>query len=105
MTVHFSGRRPGNWFREQLSIRDPYIFEFLGLKPREAVAESDLEQALLENLQEFLLELGHGFCLDARQKNIVIPELAEAIGVTQRSVERTIKTLQQQGRIRRIGRG
>jgi predicted nuclease of restriction endonuclease-like (RecB) superfamily len=56
----------------RLSIRDPYIFEFLGLKPREAVAESDLEQALLENLQDFLLELGHGFCLEARQKCIVI---------------------------------
>lgn len=58
----------------RLSIRDPYIFEFLGLKPREAVAESDLEQALLENLQEFLLEMGHGFCLEARQKSIVIGE-------------------------------
>ena len=56
----------------RLSIRDPYIFEFLGLKPHEAVAESDLEQGLLENLQEFLLELGHGFCLEARQKSIVI---------------------------------
>ncbi|MCX6876646.1 MAG: PDDEXK nuclease domain-containing protein [Verrucomicrobia bacterium] len=56
----------------RLSIRDPYIFEFLGLKAREAVAESDLEQALLENLQDFLLELGHGFCLEARQKSIVI---------------------------------
>ena len=56
----------------QLTIRDPYIFEFLGLKPKEAVAESDLEQALLDNLQEFLLELGHGFCLEARQKSIII---------------------------------
>ena len=56
----------------KLSIRDPYIFEFLGLKPREAVAESDLEQALIENLQDFLLELGHGFCLEARQKSILI---------------------------------
>ena len=56
----------------KLSIRDPYIFEFLGLKPKEAVSESDLEQALLDNLQEFLLELGNGFCLEARQKSIVI---------------------------------
>lgn len=58
----------------KLSIRDPYIFEFLGLKPHEAVAESDLEKALLENLQEFLLEMGHGFCLEARQKSILIGE-------------------------------
>ena len=58
----------------RLSIRDPYIFEFLGLKSHEAVAESDLEQGLLENLQEFLMEMGHGFCLEARQKSIVIGE-------------------------------
>jgi predicted nuclease of restriction endonuclease-like (RecB) superfamily len=56
----------------KLAIQDPYIFEFLGLKPKEAVAESDLEDALLDNLQEFLLELGHGFCLEARQKSLVI---------------------------------
>ncbi len=56
----------------KLAIRDPYIFEFLGLKPKETVAESDLEDALLDNLQEFLLELGHGFCLEARQKSLVI---------------------------------
>ncbi len=56
----------------RLTISDPYIFEFLELKPSEAVAESDLEQAMLANLQEFLLELGHGFCLEARQKSILI---------------------------------
>jgi predicted nuclease of restriction endonuclease-like (RecB) superfamily len=56
----------------KLAIRDPYIFEFLGLRAKDAVGESDLEAALLENLQEFLLELGHGFCLEAQQKSIVI---------------------------------
>ncbi len=56
----------------QLTIRDPYIFEFLGLKPKEVMAESDLEDALLEKLQEFLLELGHGFCFESRQKRILI---------------------------------
>lgn len=56
----------------KLAIRDPYIFEFLGLKASEAVSESDLEDALLDNLHEFLMELGHGFCLEARQKSIVI---------------------------------
>lgn len=56
----------------KIAIRDPYVFEFLGLKAKEAVAESDLEEALLDNLQDFLLELGHGFCLEARQKSIVI---------------------------------
>ncbi len=56
----------------KLAIRDPYIFEFLGLRATDAMAESDLEAALLENLQKFLLELGHGFCLEAQQKSIVI---------------------------------
>ena len=56
----------------RLDIRDPYIFEFLGLRAKDAVAESDLEAALVEKLREFLLELGHGFCLEARQKSIVI---------------------------------
>ena len=57
---------------QNLAIRDPYIFEFLGLKASEAVSESNLEAALLDNLHEFLIELGHGFCLEARQKSIVI---------------------------------
>lgn len=56
----------------KLAIRDPYIFEFLGLRSRETMSESDLEDALLDKLQEFLLELGHGFCFEARQKRILI---------------------------------
>lgn len=55
-------------------IRDPYIFEFLGLRSRDVMAESDLEDALLDRLQDFLLELGHGFCFEARQKRILIGE-------------------------------
>jgi predicted nuclease of restriction endonuclease-like (RecB) superfamily len=58
----------------ELTIRDPYIFEFLGLKPREVMHESDLEEALLGKLQDFLLELGHGFCFEARQKRILLGE-------------------------------
>lgn len=54
------------------NIRDPYIFEFLGLKPAEVMSESHLEQQLIDKLQEFLLELGHGFCFEARQKRILI---------------------------------
>ena len=56
----------------RLAIRDPYIFEFLGIKPQEVMHESDLENALLDHLQEFLLELGHGFCFEARQRRILI---------------------------------
>lgn len=55
-----------------LAIRDPYIFEFLGVKSKEVMGESDLEDGLLDKLQAFLLELGHGFCFEARQKRILI---------------------------------
>jgi predicted nuclease of restriction endonuclease-like (RecB) superfamily len=53
-------------------IKDPFTFEFLGLPHREMIEESDLEQALIENLQQFLLELGNGFCFESRQKRILI---------------------------------
>ena len=56
----------------RLAIRDPYVFEFLGLKPKEVMSESHLEEQLLDKLQEFLLELGYGFCFEARQKRILI---------------------------------
>ena len=49
-------------------IKDPYVLEFLDLKDYPALRESDLEQALIDKLQEFLLELGRGFCFVARQK-------------------------------------
>ena len=53
-------------------IKSPFTFEFLGLKAKDVVYESDLEQALIDNLEEFLLELGHGFCFEAKQKRILI---------------------------------
>ncbi len=56
----------------KLAIHDPYVFEFLGLRPKDAASESRLEDALLDKLQEFLLELGQGFCFEARQKSILI---------------------------------
>ena len=52
----------------------PFTFEFLGLDAKDAVSESDLEQALMDHLQEFMLELGQGFCFEARQKRIVIDD-------------------------------
>ena len=56
-----------------LTIRDPFSFEFLGLRP-EAFTESDLENALIGHLQEFLLEMGKGFCFEARQKRMIIDD-------------------------------
>lgn len=58
--------------RPEFAIRDPYVFEFLGIKSRDVMSESRLEDALLDRLQDFLLELGHGFCFEARQKRINI---------------------------------
>jgi predicted nuclease of restriction endonuclease-like (RecB) superfamily len=55
-------------------IRDPYIFEFLGLKEKEVLEEGKLESALLDHLQQFLLELGKGFCFEHRQKRILIDD-------------------------------
>jgi len=53
-------------------IKNMYAFEFLDLPQKALVIESDLEAALLGNLQDFLLEMGPGFCLEARQKRILI---------------------------------
>lgn len=56
----------------QLQIREPYTFEFLGLNAQEVVMESELEDALIKHLQEFLLEFGKGMCFEARQRRIII---------------------------------
>ncbi len=50
-------------------IRDPYVLEFLDLPANERFYESSLEQALIDHLQKFLLELGRGFSFVARQKH------------------------------------
>jgi predicted nuclease of restriction endonuclease-like (RecB) superfamily len=51
-------------------LKDPYILEFLDLKHNQNYHEDELEQALIDKLQDFLLELGKGFSLVARQKRI-----------------------------------
>ena len=51
-------------------IRDPYVLEFLGMEQSASFYESDLEQALIDHLQKFLLELGRGFSFVARQQHI-----------------------------------
>lgn len=55
-------------------IKSPYIFEFLGLKAKDVVEESDLESAIIDHLQEFILELGMGFCFEERQKKMLIDD-------------------------------
>ena len=56
-----------------ITIKDPFSFEFLGLRP-EVFTENDLENALIGHLQEFLLEMGKGFCFEARQKRMIIDD-------------------------------
>lgn len=53
-------------------IRDPYVLEFTGLAEKPHYLERDLETALLNHLQAFLLELGTGFCFEARQRRVTI---------------------------------
>jgi len=55
-------------------FKSPYILEFTGLEERTEYSESVLEQALIDNLQKFLLEMGKGFLYEARQKRLVFDE-------------------------------
>lgn len=55
-------------------VKSPFVFEFLGLKAKDVVLETDLEQAIMNNLQNFLLDFGTGFCFEARQKKILIED-------------------------------
>lgn len=57
-----------------LFIRQPFTFEFLGLQAKDVITEGDLEDALITHLQDFLLELGKGFCFESRQKRMIIDD-------------------------------
>lgn len=51
-------------------LKDPYIFEFLGLRNDEKISEKDIETAIIDHIQKFLLEFGKGFAFVARQQHI-----------------------------------
>jgi predicted nuclease of restriction endonuclease-like (RecB) superfamily len=51
-------------------LKDPYVFEFLGIERHAVTSENDLERALVDHLQDFLFELGRDFCFVARQFRI-----------------------------------
>jgi len=55
-------------------FKTPYVLEFTGLEERAEYSETELEQALVDNLQKFLLELGKGFLFEARQKRFSFDE-------------------------------
>jgi predicted nuclease of restriction endonuclease-like (RecB) superfamily len=59
-----SGLKPADIFRS------PYLLDFLGLEEKTSYVESDMEQAIIDHLQAFLIEMGRGFCFEARQKRI-----------------------------------
>lgn len=60
--------------KPQEIIKDPMVLEFLGLQRRAHYYESDLETELISHLQEFILELGNGFCFVDRQKRILLED-------------------------------
>lgn len=55
-------------------IKDPMVLEFLGLERKAKYYESDLENALIDHIQEFLLELGNGFTFVSRQKRLLLED-------------------------------
>jgi len=55
-------------------LKSPYVLEFLGLDERAAYSESDLESAIIDKIEQFLLELGKGFLFEARQKRFTFDE-------------------------------
>ncbi|MEW6364075.1 MAG: PDDEXK nuclease domain-containing protein [Acidobacteriota bacterium] len=55
-------------------LKEPYVLEFLGLDEKSGYSESDLESAIIDRLEHFLLELGKGFLFEARQKRFTFDE-------------------------------
>lgn len=67
-----SGRATTDKYQPQDFVKDPFILEFLNLKDAPHLTESDIEKALLDHIQEFLLEFGKGFSFVGRQVRITI---------------------------------
>ncbi len=55
-------------------LKEPYVLEFLGIEQRASYSESDLETAIVDHVEHFLLELGKGFLFEARQKRFTFDE-------------------------------
>jgi predicted nuclease of restriction endonuclease-like (RecB) superfamily len=60
--------------KPQDMLKEPYVLEFLGLEEKPGYSESDLETAIIDKLEHFLLELGKGFLFEARQKRFTFDE-------------------------------
>ncbi len=70
MLIHGRRPEPADRIAPEEEFKDPYLLEFLGLK--DEYSESDLEEALIQHLETFLLELGSGFCFVGRQRRLRI---------------------------------
>lgn len=70
MLKHGQKQEPSDILTPEEEIKEPYILEFLGLK--DEYSESELEYALIQHLEHFLLELGGDFCFVGRQKRLRI---------------------------------
>ncbi|MFZ1528353.1 MAG: PDDEXK nuclease domain-containing protein [Ferruginibacter sp.] len=66
LTQHISK----NSLKPEDVFRNTYLLEFLGLEEKPSYSESDLEESIITHLQNFLIEMGQGFCFEARQKRI-----------------------------------
>jgi predicted nuclease of restriction endonuclease-like (RecB) superfamily len=67
--------REGHILRQASDLlKDPMVLEFLGLDERNRYGESDLESAIISQIEHFLLELGKGFLFEARQKRFTFDE-------------------------------
>lgn len=51
-------------------VKSPYILEFLGIEEKRGFSETELEESIINHLQKFIIEMGRGFCFEARQKHI-----------------------------------
>ena len=60
--------------RPQDLLKEPFVLEFLGLDEKHQYSESDLESAIINQIEHFLLELGKGFLFEARQKRFTFDE-------------------------------
>jgi predicted nuclease of restriction endonuclease-like (RecB) superfamily len=60
--------------RQEDLLKEPYVLEFLGIDEKAKYSESDLESAIIDKLEHFLLELGKGFLFEARQKRFTFDE-------------------------------
>lgn len=61
-------------FNPEDMLKEPYVLEFLGIDEKAGYSESDLETAIIDQLEHFLLELGKGFLFEARQKRFTFDE-------------------------------